>query len=94
MLRLVKRERQSSCFGEQVLVDHLLLVDEVGGLAEQLHEAVEVVRPVVEHLARVLLLGEGDHAGQPVHLRPHRLVHHQVGQDLFSLLLGKIEKSF
>jgi hypothetical protein len=67
-------------------VDHLLLVDQVRGLVDRVHELVQIVTPVVEHLVDVLLILEGDYSGQAVDLTTDRLVHHQVRKKLLGLV--------
>uniref|UniRef100_A0A6B0V2D8 Uncharacterized protein n=1 Tax=Ixodes ricinus TaxID=34613 RepID=A0A6B0V2D8_IXORI len=89
-LGLLVRGRSSG--GVQVPVDHLLLGDEVAGLAQQGHEAVEVARPVVQHLVGLLVAAEADHPVQPVHLGPHPLGHHQLRKQLLRALLREVQK--
>ena len=63
-------------------MDHLLLVDEVGGLADQSHEGVEVVGPLIEDLTGVLGLSEGHHPSRPVDSGIDGLLDHQLSQEL------------
>jgi len=67
-------------------MDHFFLRNEVGGFAHKLHECVDVVRPVIENVIRVLGLSECDDALEAVDLGRHRLVHDQVGEVLFYVL--------
>jgi hypothetical protein len=39
---------------KQMLVDHLLLVDQVSRLHDQAHQVGDVVRPLVQHLKTVV----------------------------------------
>ena len=48
------------------LEDHFLLGDEVVGLVEKVHEAVQLVRPVVQYFSWIFGALEINHAQQPV----------------------------
>ena len=68
------------------LVDHLFFRDAVRGFADELHERVDVARPLVEDVGGVLLLAEVHDALQTVHLRLNSLVDDEVGQELLRFL--------
>lgn len=73
--------------GQQVLVDHFFLVDEVGSFVHQTHQLVEVVGPIVQHAVWVAVRGETNYAQRPVCLRLHGSVGDQVGEELLHFLL-------
>merc|ERR1712192_33116 len=73
----------SSC--SKCFVNHLLLVDEVGSLHDQVHQLVCVVAPGVQVFQGVLLLCEVDNSLEPVSFGRHCSRHNHIGKAIFSL---------
>merc|ERR1712192_25220 len=83
--------RDSSC--SKCFVNHLLLVDEVGCLHDQVHQLVCVVTPGVQVFQRVLLLCEVNNSLKPVSFCRHCSRNNHVGKTILSLGLCERQKS-
>merc|ERR1712192_49672 len=82
-----QRKSLSCCHGScsQRFVNHLLLVDEVGGFHDQVHQLVCVVTPSVQVFQGVLLLCEVNNSLKPVSFGGHCSPHNHVGKTILSL---------
>ena len=57
---------------------HFLLGDEMCAFVDMLHELVNVVGPVIQHIIGILLLLEMYDAIEAINLGRNSLLHHQV----------------
>jgi len=67
-------------------VYHLLLLDAVRGLVEQVHQRVDRAAPVVQTLRRQLLALEVHDTRQTVNSRPHSAFDNEVRKVFFCLV--------
>ena len=59
-------------------MNHFFLGDEVSSLIDEVHNGVNVVGPLVQHVVGILTLPEVDETIESVDFRRHSLVNHQL----------------
>lgn len=69
-----------------VLVNHFLLIDQMVDLANQVHQLVDAVRPVVENLIRIFRGGKVHNANGAIDFGPDSLGNDQCTEGLLCFL--------
>lgn len=75
-----------------MLVDALLLVDEMRGPVDELHQRGQIVGPVVQRVARVLGLLEVHDARRPVGLGVDGFADDHLGQELLGFPRAQVQQ--
>lgn len=72
--------------GNIVLVDHLFLVDKMIHLANQIHELIDIARPIIQCFVWIFGSGKVDDPNRTINLCPDSFGHHQWTQSILGFL--------